>query len=87
MIKWSKDGHVIEITYLNGISVTIRQCAVTGYTNLDVYLNEKNVNSDVFKLMYGMHADLPLGFANIDEENLTKILNTVANLTIIKDKN
>ena len=83
MIKWQKSGHVIEITYPNGISVVIRECAITGYTNLDVYLNSKNVNSDVFKLMYGMNAELPMGFANVDEATLTKILNTVSNLTII----
>jgi hypothetical protein len=84
MIKWQKSGHVIEITYPNGISVVIREDAITGYTNLDVYLNNKNVNSEVFKLIYGMHAELPLGFVNVDEIVMTKILNTVSNLVIIK---
>lgn len=84
MIKWQKSGHVIEITYPNGINVVIREDAITGYTNLDVYLNNKNVNSDVFKLIYGMHAELPLGFVNVDEIVMTKILNTVSNLVIIK---
>ncbi len=86
MIKWQKSGHVIEITYPNGINVVIREDAITGYTNLDVYLNNKNVNSDVFKLIYGMHAELPLGFVNVDEIVMTKILNTVSNLVIIKGR-
>jgi len=85
-VKFDVTYGVVTITYPNKMIVTVRECAVTNYVGVDVYFEGKNINREVYKRMYGYQAELPFGFANVDAEKLTGILNFVSNQTTGKEK-